>query len=87
MKCAHCGQEMHGISRIAHFRDLGFDPLDHCLFTMLHEERIEPCVGKSPKIGRQCELCPRSKKYGRWEVSRGKQTFIPTREEPEDGRE
>lgn len=34
-----------------------------------------------------CELCPRSKKYGRWEVSRGKQTFIPTREEPEDGRE
>ena len=86
MKCSHCGQE-RGEPTIAHYRDMGFDPLDHCLFTMLHEERIEPCVGKSPKIGRQCELCPRSKKYGRWEVSRGKQTFIPTREEPEDGRE
>jgi hypothetical protein len=53
------------------------------MFTMLHEERIEPCVGRSPKIGRQCELCPRSKKYGRWEVSRGKQTFVPTKEEKE----
>ena len=79
-RCPHCGQE-RGEPTIAHYRDMGFDPLDHCLFTMLHEERIEPCVGKSPKIGRQCELCPRSKKYGRWEVSRGRQTFIPTKEE------
>ena len=83
MKCAHCGQEMRGESRIAHFRDLGFDLLEHCLFAVLYEEKVKPCIGKSPKIGRQCELCPRSKRYGRWEVSRGTQTFIPTKEEPD----
>lgn len=87
MKCAHCGQNIEGESHIAHYRDMGFDPLEHCLFAVLYEEKVKPCIGKSPLIGRQCELCPRSKKYGRWEVSRGKQTFIPTKEESEDGRE
>ena len=84
MRRSHCGQEMNGVSRIAHFRDMGFDLLEHCVFTMLHEEKIEPCVGKSPTIGRQCKLCPRSKQYGHWEVSRGKQVFISTKEEPDD---
>ena len=71
MKCAHCGQEMHGISRIAHFRDLGFDPLEHCTFTMIHTEKIKPCVSKH----RQCELCAVSIQFGTWHVERGKQTF------------
>ena len=85
-RCPTCGAEC-GEPMIAHLRDIGFDPLEHCTFTMLHTEKIKPCIGKdNPKIGRQCELCPVSKLYGRWEVSRGKQTFIPTKEEPEDDR-
>ena len=87
MKCAHCGQNIEGESHIAHYRDMGFDPLEHCLFAVLYEEKVKPCIGKSPLIGRQCELCPRSKLYGTWHVERGKQTFIPTKEESEDGRE
>lgn len=82
MKCPHCGQE-RGEPTIAYYRDMGFDPLEHCMFTMLHEEKIEPCVGKAPTIGRQCELCPRSKRYGTWESKRGNYTFTP-KEEPDD---
>ena len=79
-RCPTCGAEC-GEPLIARLRDKGFDPLEHCSFVMMYEERIIMCVGNSPTIGRQCELCPRSKKYGTWHVERGKQTFNPTKDE------
>ena len=77
MKCPYCGQE-RGESRIAHFRDLGFDPLEHCFFLAYYSGKIRERAGRdNPKIMRQCNLCPVSKVFGAWKVHRGQQTFIP----------
>lgn len=75
MKCPHCGQE-RGESRIAHFRDRGFDPLEHC--TMLAIYRDIPtakCVGQD--VARQCHLCPVGKSLGLWTQGRTGVVFEP----------
>lgn len=52
------------------------------MFRALYGNSFSRCIGKdNPKVMRQCELCPVSKLYGRWEVNRGKQVFVPTEEE------
>lgn len=80
-RCPTCGQEA-GEPTIALLRDAGFNPLEDCMFRALYGNSFSRCIGKdNPKVMRQCELCPVSKLYGRWEVNRGKQVFVPTEEE------